>query len=30
MANQTDKKTIQKALVGATMLATSPAWAKTN
>jgi hypothetical protein len=30
MANQTDKKTIQKALVGATMLATSPAWAKSD
>ncbi|WP_069472697.1 hypothetical protein [Candidatus Marithrix sp. Canyon 246] len=28
MANQIDKKTMQKALVGATMLATSPAWAK--
>lgn len=28
MSNQIDKKTIQKALVGATMLATTPAWAK--
>lgn len=28
MGSQVDKKTIQKALVGATMLATSPAWAK--
>ena len=28
MGSQIDKKTIQKALVGATMLATSPAWAK--
>jgi hypothetical protein len=28
MATQIDKKTMQKALVGATMLATSPAWAK--
>lgn len=28
MANQLDKKTMQKALVGATLLATSPAWAK--
>jgi hypothetical protein len=28
MANQMNKKTMQKALMGATMLATSPAWAK--